>query len=62
LFYARIALERAEALGRQDWVASTHNHIGNVLLAESFVDEAHLKSIFNEAQEIVSAVFKAAGV
>jgi len=40
LFYARIALERAEALGRQDWVASTHNHIGNVLLAESFVDEA----------------------
>lgn len=40
LFYARIALERAEALGRQDWVASTHNRIGNVLLAESFVDEA----------------------
>jgi tetratricopeptide (TPR) repeat protein len=40
LFYARIALERAEALGRQDWIASTHNHIGNVLLAESFVEEA----------------------
>lgn len=40
LFYARIALERAEAIGRRDWVASTQNHIGNVLLAESFVDEA----------------------
>src|SRR5947209_928018 len=40
LFYARIALERAEALGRQDWIASSHNHIGNVLLAESFIDEA----------------------
>jgi tetratricopeptide (TPR) repeat protein len=40
LFYARIALERAEALGRRDWMASTHNRIGNVMLAESFVDEA----------------------
>lgn len=40
LFYARIALERAESLERRDWMASTHNRIGNVLLAESFVDEA----------------------
>lgn len=40
LFYARIALERAESLGRRDWMASSHNRIGNVLLAESFVDEA----------------------
>ena len=40
LFYARIALERAEALGRKDWIASTHNRIGNVLLAESYVDQA----------------------
>ncbi|HEY9421583.1 MAG TPA: tetratricopeptide repeat protein [Thermoanaerobaculia bacterium] len=40
LFYARIALERAEVLERRDWMASTHNRIGNVLLAESFVDEA----------------------
>jgi tetratricopeptide (TPR) repeat protein len=40
LFYARIALERAEALGRQDWVASTHNRIGNVMLAESFIEQA----------------------
>jgi tetratricopeptide (TPR) repeat protein len=40
LFYARIACERAEKLGRQDWVASSRNLIGNVLLAESFVDKA----------------------
>jgi tetratricopeptide (TPR) repeat protein len=40
LFYARIALERAESLGRLDWMASSHNRIGNVMLAESFVDEA----------------------
>ncbi len=40
LFYARIALERAESLDRLDWMASSHNRIGNVMLAESFVDEA----------------------
>jgi len=39
-FYARIARERAEQQGRNDWVASSHNLIGNVLLAESFVEEA----------------------
>jgi phosphoglucomutase len=32
------------------------------IYAESFVDEAHLNRIFAEAQEIVSAAFKAAGV
>ena len=32
------------------------------IYAESFVDEAHLKRIFAEAQEIVSDAFKAAGV
>lgn len=40
LFYARIALERSEALGRRDWIASSHNRIGNVLLGESFIEEA----------------------
>lgn len=40
LFYARIALERSELLDRRDWIASAQNTIGNVLLAESFVDEA----------------------
>ncbi|MGE5376450.1 MAG: phosphoglucomutase (alpha-D-glucose-1,6-bisphosphate-dependent) [Bacteroidota bacterium] len=32
------------------------------IYAESFVDEAHLNRIFAEAQEIISAAFKAAGV
>jgi tetratricopeptide (TPR) repeat protein len=40
LFYARIARERSEHLGRRDWLASSHNLIGNTLLAESFVEEA----------------------
>jgi tetratricopeptide (TPR) repeat protein len=41
LFYARIARDRSELLGRRDWLASSHNLIGNTLLAESFVDKAH---------------------
>jgi phosphoglucomutase len=32
------------------------------IYAESFVDEAHLKRIFSEAQEMVSEAFQAAGV
>ena len=40
LFYARIALERSEALDRKDWIASSHNRIGNILMAESYFDEA----------------------
>jgi tetratricopeptide (TPR) repeat protein len=40
LFYARIACDRSETLGRRDWLATSHNLIGNTLLAESFVDEA----------------------
>lgn len=40
LFYARIARDRSEILGRRDWLASSHNLIGNTLLAESFVDQA----------------------
>jgi len=39
-FYARIARERAEQLGRKDWMASSHNVMGNSLLAESFVEDA----------------------
>jgi hypothetical protein len=34
----------------------------NVPYAENFLNEAHLNRIFAEAQEIVSAAFKAAGV
>ena len=40
LFYARISLDRSRLLGRPDWLASSHNLIGNNLLAESFVAEA----------------------
>ncbi len=40
LFYARIAIDRSRLMGRRDWIASSHNLIGNTLLAESFVAEA----------------------
>lgn len=40
LFYARITLGRSEQIGRRDWLASSHNLIGNTLLAESFIEEA----------------------
>lgn len=40
LFYARISRERAEALDRSDWLASSCNLMGNTLLAESLVAEA----------------------
>ncbi|MEA2561243.1 MAG: hypothetical protein QOH06_2747 [Acidobacteriota bacterium] len=40
MFYARIACDRSAVLGRRDWLASSHNLIGNTLLAESFVDRA----------------------
>jgi tetratricopeptide (TPR) repeat protein len=50
-FYARIARERAEQQGRKDWVASSHNLIGNVLLAESFVEDAARE--FEKALELM---------
>lgn len=40
LFYARIALDRSRVLDVSDWLASSHNQIGNFLLAESRFDEA----------------------
>jgi tetratricopeptide (TPR) repeat protein len=40
LFYARIALDRSDVLGVPDWLASSHNQIGNFLLAESRFEEA----------------------
>jgi len=40
LFYARITLGRSEQLERRDWLASSHNLIGNTLLAESYIEEA----------------------
>ncbi|HBL27224.1 MAG TPA: hypothetical protein DD490_10355 [Acidobacteria bacterium] len=40
LFYARLASGRAQLAGRNDWLATSHNLIGNQLLAESFFEEA----------------------
>src|SRR5262245_18101417 len=40
LFYARITLDRSRLIGRQEWLASSHNLIGNTLLAESYVEAA----------------------
>lgn len=40
LFYARIALDRSQLLGREVWIASSHNQIGNSLLAQSYFSEA----------------------
>ena len=39
-FYARIACDRAGALQQPMWQAWSHNRMGNLLLAESFVDAA----------------------
>lgn len=40
LFYARIARDRALRLKRPAWLSWTHNHVGNVLLVQSYFDEA----------------------
>jgi len=40
LFYARLARESAENLAREDWIASSENQIGNLLLTSSYFDEA----------------------
>ena len=40
LFYARLARDRSELLGRRDWLASSHNQLGNALLGDSIVEQA----------------------
>lgn len=40
LFYARIARDRSRDIGRVDWLAHSHNQIGNHLLALSFHRQA----------------------
>lgn len=40
LFYARIARQHCGGLKRSDWVASSRNQIGNLLLAGSLFEEA----------------------
>ena len=52
LFYARIARDRSESLGRRDWIASSHNQIGNALLSESLVEEACRE--YEQALELMS--------
>ena len=52
LFYARITRDRSELLGRRDWLASSHNLIGNTLLAESFIEQA--AGEYEQALELIS--------
>ena len=40
LFYARIARDHAEAVARPEWLATASNQIGNLLLAESYFEDA----------------------
>lgn len=40
LFYARIARDRAAVLGVPEWLASSHNQLGNALLGESLIPDA----------------------
>lgn len=40
LFYTRLARDRALRLQRPAWLSWTHNHVGNVLLAQSYFDRA----------------------
>ena len=39
-FYARIALDRSRVLANDDWLASSHNQLGNLLIAESRFEDA----------------------
>lgn len=40
MFYAKIAHEHARRLGDQDWISSSHNQLGNLLIALSDFEEA----------------------
>ena len=53
LFYARIALDRSRTLGSDEWLASSHNQLGNLLLAESRFEEARQEYV--KALELVPA-------
>jgi tetratricopeptide (TPR) repeat protein len=52
LFYARIALNRAQRLERQDWLAASYNQTGNALLGDSSVDQARAE--YEKALELSS--------
>lgn len=51
LFYARISLDRSIALERNDWIASSHNTLGNILIAESYFDQARAE--YEQALELM---------
>lgn len=53
LFYARIALDRSCALGAPEWLASSHNQLGNLLLAQSRFEEGCEE--YRRALELVEA-------
>ena len=40
LFYARLGRDRAEVAQQREWLAASHNQVGNVLLAQSKAAEA----------------------
>lgn len=51
LFYARIARERSQQMGRPDWVASSLNQVGNLLVVDSRFDKAAAE--FEAALEVM---------
>jgi tetratricopeptide (TPR) repeat protein len=53
LFYARLALDRSRLLERNDWIASARNRIGNILLGESYFQEARAE--YEQALSMMSS-------
>jgi tetratricopeptide (TPR) repeat protein len=53
LFYAQIALERSRNLDSREWLASSHNQLGLLLLATSRFEEA--REAFRTALELLPA-------
>lgn len=51
LFYARVARERSERTGLRAWVASSHNQMGQLLIAESSFTEARAE--LEEAMDLM---------
>ncbi len=56
LFYARISLDRAVVLDREDWRAVSHNSIGNILITESYFDQASVE--YEQALKLMPTVRK----
>ena len=54
LFYARVAREKAALAEEPEWIAASHNQLGNVLLAQSKVEEAAVH--YEQALQLMPAV------